>query len=313
MEVRAVRLGFFLPHIGPAAGPDAIGTVARRAEEIGYDSVWVTDRLLYPLEPQVPYVATPDGSLPDVYRTVIDPLATLAYVAGQTSRIAIGTSVLVLPLYTLTLLARTLTGIDVLSNGRLRVGFGIGWSPDEYDAAGVPWKERGSRADESLEALKAIWTTDPTEFSGAHFRIPRSVIGPRPVQKPHPPIYMAAYTPAAMARVARFADAWMPVGIPPEGMTAMLAQIRSIARDAGRGGDAIELVVRANLHITDQPIEGDRFLFAGTLEQIGQDLAIVRDAGAAEITFDITFTEGARSADDFVARAEEIWRLAQSV
>ena len=307
-----MRLGYFLPQMGPAAGPDALTAVARRAEEIGYDSLWVTERLLFPLAPQVPYVASPDGSLPDVYRTVIDPLSALTYVAAQTSRIAVGTSVLNLPWYNPTLLARALTGIDVLSKGRLRVGFGIGWSPDEYEAAGVPWKERGRRADENLEALKAIWTTDEVEVAGGHFRIPRSIIGPKPVQTPHPPIFMAAYTPAAMARVARFADGWMPVGVPLEGMTGMLAQIRSWARDAGRDGDAIELIVRANLHITDQPIDGDRFIFTGTLEQIAEDVAASRDAGAAELTFDITFDPGARTVDDFLARADDLWSLAQS-
>jgi probable F420-dependent oxidoreductase len=307
-----VRLGYFLPQMGPAAGPDALTAVARRAEEIGYDSLWVTERLLFPLEPQEPY-PSPDGVLPDVYRTVIDPLSTLAFVAAQTSRIAVGTSVLNLPWYNPTLLARALTGIDVLSKGRLRVGFGMGWSPDEYEAVGTPWKERGRRADENLEALKAIWTTDPVEAAGGHFRIPRSIIGPKPVQKPHPPIYMAAYTPAAMARVARFADGWMPVGVPLEGMTGMLAQIRSVARDADRDGDAIELIVRGNLHITDQPIESDRFIFTGTLEQIAEDVAASRDAGAAELTLDITFSPDARTADDFLTRADDLWRLAQSI
>jgi probable F420-dependent oxidoreductase len=310
-EVCGVRLGYFLPHIGPAASPEAVTAVARRAEEIGYDSVWATDRLLFPLEPQVPYVATPDGSLPDVYRTVIDPIASLLYVAGQTSRIGLGTSVLIVPWYNPTLLARQLTALDVLSNGRLKVGFGLGWSPDEYESAGVPFSERGRRADENLAALKAIWSDDPVEFAGEHVRIPRSVIGPKPVQKPHPPIYMAAYTPAAMARVARYADAWMPVGVPLEGMKGMLAQIQADARDAGRNPDAIELVVRGNVHITDQPIEADRFIFTGTLEQIGEDIAASRDAGASEVTLDVTFTPGAETADDYLRLADDLWRVAQ--
>jgi probable F420-dependent oxidoreductase len=243
---------------------------------------------------------------------VIDPLSALSYVAAQTSRIAVGTSVLNVPWYNPTLLARALTGIDVLSKGRLRVGLGMGWSVDEYEAAGVPWKERGRRADDNLRALKAIWTTDPVEVEGGHFRIPRSIIGPKPVQKPHPPIYMAAYTPAAMARVARFADGWMPVGVPLEGVTGMLAQIRSQARDAGRDPDAIELIVRANLHTTDQPIEKDRFVFTGTLEQIAEDVAATRDMGAAELTFDVTFDPGASTADDFLAFADDLWKLVQN-
>ena len=305
-----MRLGYFLPHIGPAAGPDAVTAVARRAEEIGYDSVWVTERLLFPLEPQVPYLATPDGSLPDAYRTVIDPLASLLYVAGQTSRIALGTSVLNLPWYNPTLLARQLTAVDVLSSGRLRVGFGMGWSPDEYEAVGVPFGERGRRADDNLEALKAIWTEDPVEVAGGHFRIPPSIIGPKPVQKPHPPIYMAAYTPPALARVARHADAWMPVGVPFEGMRGMLAQIKADARELGRDADAIELIVRGNVHITDRPIEADRFIFTGTLEQIGEDIAASRAAGASEVTLDVTFSPGVETAAGYLRLADDLWRVA---
>ena len=129
-----------------------------------------------------------------------------------------------------------------------------------------------------------------------------------------PPPYIAACAPAArLARVARFADAWMPVGVPVEGMSSTIAQIRSLARDAGRDGDAIELIVRANVHITDQPIESDRFMFTGTLEQIAEDVAASRDdLGAAELTVDITFSPDARTADDFLARADDFWGLVQS-
>ena len=129
-----------------------------------------------------------DGSLPVKYKNVLDPLETLTFAAAHTRRIALGTSVLNLPWYNPVLLACRLTTVDVLSAGRLRVGFGIGWSPDEYEAAGVTWEERGKRADELLQALKRIWTTDPVEFHGRYYRIPESVIGPKPVQKPHPPI-----------------------------------------------------------------------------------------------------------------------------
>jgi probable F420-dependent oxidoreductase len=306
-----VRLGYFLPQMGPAVGPDALVAVARRAEEIGWDSLWVTERLLFPLEPKTPY-PSPDGVLPDVYRTVIDPLSALTYVAGHTSRIALGTSILNVPWYNATLLARSLTALDVLSKGRLRVGFGTGWSLDEYEAVGVPWTERGGRADENIEALMAIWTPDPVAFEGEHFRISPSVIGPKPVQAPRPPIYMAAYTEAAMARVVRFADGWMPVGVPLEGIEGMFAQIRSMATDAGRDAEALELIVRGNLHITEQPIDADRFIFTGTLEQIGEDVAAVRAAGAAEMIMDFTFPPDARTVDDFLARADDLWRLAQA-
>ncbi len=307
-----MRLGYFLPQMGPAAGPDALTAVATRAEEIGYDSLWVTERSLFPIEPAVPYVASADGSLPDVYRTVLDPLTALAYVAGQTSRITVGTSVLNLPWYNPLLLARSLTAIDVVSKGRLKVGFGMGWSPDEYAAAGADWHRRGKVADENLEALLAIWTTDPVSYESPDFTIPASVIGPKPVQSPHPPIYMAAYTEPAMARVARFADGWMPVGVPIDGMTAMLQGIRQMAEGHGRDPNGIELIVRANLWVTDAPLGDDRFIFTGSMDQIRADVAASRAAGAAELTFDVTFDPAATTVDDFLAGLDTWWEVGQA-
>src|SRR5215831_6950665 len=171
-----MRLGFGLPQAGQAAGPDAVSKVARRAEQLGFSSLWVFDRFLYPIKPQVPYPAG-DGSLPDLYKKVLAPLETLTFAAARTGHIAVGTSVLNLPWYNPALLARRLTTLDVLSGGRLRAGFGIGWMPDEYDAAGVPWKERGKRADEALTTLKAVWTSDTVEIEGAGFKIPKSHFG----------------------------------------------------------------------------------------------------------------------------------------
>jgi probable F420-dependent oxidoreductase len=304
--VTHVRLGYFLPQLGPAAGPDALTDVARRAEELGYDSLWVTERTLYPVEPSVPYVASADGSLPDAFRQVLDPVATLAFVAAATDRITVGPSVLNLPWYNPTLLARSLTTVDVVSKGRLRVGFGMGWSPDEYEAAGASWHRRGKRADENLEALIAIWTTDPVEYEGEAFNIPKSFIGPKPVQKPHPPIYMAAYTEAAMNRVARFANGWMPVGVPLAGMEAMLANIRETAAAHGRDGDAIELIVRANIHLSEQPLGDDRFIFSGTPDQIRADVEACREVGAAEVDFDISFDPATRTPDDYL-RGLDTW------
>src|SRR5262245_55327176 len=129
-----MRLGFALPQMGSIAGPDPISKVARRAEELGYSSLWVLDRLLYPVNPRVPYPIG-DGSLPQRYKRVLDPVQILTFAAARTEKIGVGTSILNLPWYNPVLLARTLATLDVLSNGRLRVGFGIGWSPDEYDAA----------------------------------------------------------------------------------------------------------------------------------------------------------------------------------
>src|SRR5262244_1327408 len=306
-----MRLGFALPQIGPVAGPDALVTVAQRAEALGFDSLWVLDRMLYPVNPRTPYPAAREGVLPDLYKRVLDPLETLTFVAAHTRRIALGTSVLNLPWYPPVLLARRLTTLDVLSGGRLRVGFGMGWSLDEYEAAGAPWPERGKRADEIIAALKTIWTTDPVEFQGNYYRIPKSFIGPKPVQKPHPPMYMAAFAPAAMKRVALEANGWFPVGIPLSGVGPMFEGIKGMAKDAGRDPSALTLIVRANVEIHNTPIEKERGDFTGTLEQIADDVKTTQKLGAAEIVFDPQFSPGVETARDIIARMEDLWRVAK--
>ena len=306
-----IRFGFALPQVGSAVGPEPLVTIAKRAEDLGFDSLWVLDRILWPVNPRAPYPIG-DGSLPVKYKSVLDPLETLTFAAAHTRRIALGTSVLNLPWYTPVLLARRLTTLDILSVGRLKVGFGIGWSPDEYEAAGVAWQERGKRADELIQALKKIWTTDPVEFQGKYYRIPKSVIGPKPVQKPHPPIYMAAFTPSAMKRVAVEANSWFPVGIPLSGVGPMFEGIKAMVKEAGRDPAALELIVRANVEIHNSPIQKDRVDFSGTLEQIAGDVKTTQNLGAAEIVFDAQFSPGVERANDVVSRMEQIWRMVKS-
>src|SRR6266568_2511091 len=213
-----MKLGFNLPQVGPAVGRDAIIAVAKRAEELGYDSLWVTERVLWPLEPQTGYGGRADGAIPTPYQTVLDPIESLTFAAAYTSRVSLGTSVLVFGYYNPVLLARRLTTLDIFSNGRLKVGFGQGWSKDEFDAAGRSMKDRAEVADEFLEVLHAIWTQDPVEYKGKHFQIPKSIINPKPVQKPHPPIYLAAFSPRALKRIATLGDGWNPVAIPADAM-----------------------------------------------------------------------------------------------
>ena len=305
-----MRFGFALPQIGSLVGPEALVTVAKRAEDLGFDSLWVLDRILWPVDPRAPYPIG-DCSLPLQYKNVLDPVETLTFAAAHTSRILLATGVLNLPWYNPVLLARRLTTLDVLSRGRLRVGFGIGWSPDEYEAAGAPWQDRGKRADESIEVLKKIWTTDPVEFQGKHYRIAKSFIGPKPVQKPHPPIYMAAFTPSAMKRVAAEAHAWLPVGIPLTGIGAMFEAIKNMAKEAGRDPSALELIVTAGVEIHKRPIEKERIEFTGSVEQIGEDFATARKVGAAEIAIYAQFLAPDETAEDLIARMEDLWRVAK--
>lgn len=304
-----MRIGFELPNIGPAASPESIVGVAQRAEALGYDSLWVIERLLFPVQPQTPYVATADGSLPEAYKISLGPLETLTFAAAHTSRIALGTSVLDIPFYNPVLLARSLSALDVLSGGRLRVGLGLGWSKDEYDAVGAEMKARGRRASEFIRVLKAVWTSDPVEFHGEFYHLPKSFIQPKPVQKPHPPIYLAAFSPAGLKRAATLANGWFPVGIPVDGMRQMISGLKDMARQAGRNPDELEVVVRANLMVTDQPLGDQRWIFAGSVNEIKADIAATRDLGVAEVVFDPTFSPDGASLAGFLSRMEQIRQL----
>jgi probable F420-dependent oxidoreductase len=304
-----MRVGFSLPNIGPVATTSTVVQVAKRAEALGYDSLWVVDRLLYAVNPQTPYPATPDGSWPEVYKYALDPLETLTFAAAHTSRIGLGTSILDIPYYNPVMLARQLTTLDVLSGGRLRVGFGVGYFKDEFDAVGASLRDRGKRADEFLQVLKLIWTTNPVEFHGNFFHVPRSFISPKPVQKPHPPIYLAAFTPPALKRAATMANGWNPVVIPVEGMAQMIGQLREMAKAAGRNPAELEVIVRGNIIITAQPLGKDRWIFTGSPEQIKTDIDQVRALGANEVFFDPAFSPDGESEKAILACMERMRRL----
>jgi probable F420-dependent oxidoreductase len=295
-----MRLGFNIPQLGRAASGEAMVKVARHAEGLGFDTVWVTERVLYPINPRTPYGATPDGSLPEGYKIVFDPIEALTWVAAQTSRIRLGTSVLDIPFYNPVMLARRLSTLDVLSGGRLTVGLGLGWSEDEYEATGAATKAKGKRADEFLQVLHAIWKGDPVEFHGQYYNVAKSIVNPKPVQKPHPPIYLAAFSPGAFSRIARLADGWNPVGMPVAAMRGMWENIRNMAKEAGRNPDDLNMIVRCNLNITQDPAPEGRWMFSGSLDQIRGDIAALRELNPQEIFFDPSFSPGVNTADDFI-------------
>ena len=300
-----MKLGFALPNVGPVATAEAVSKVAQRAEALGYHSLWTIERILWPVNPQVPYPVTPDGKLPEPYKHVLDPLDALTFAAAQTKKITLGTSVLDIPYYNPVLLARRLSTIDFLSNGRVRVGLGLGWSKDEMDATGADMKTRGARADEFLQVLKAIWTTNPAEFHGKFFQVPKSYIYPKPVQKPHPPIYLAAFAPPALKRLATMADGWNPVAIPAAAMAQMFDQIKQMAKQAGRDPSTISMVVRANLELSDTPLGENRMIFSGTMQQVTEDVKACASIGASEVFFDPTFTRGGQSLDTWLSLLEK--------
>ncbi len=304
-----MRVGFAIGNIGPIGTAANLIRIAQRAEALAYDSLWAVERLLWPVKPQSPYPATQDGSLPEEYKYALDPLEAMTFVAAQTKKIALGTSVLDMPYYNPVMLARRISTLDVLSGGRVRLGLGLGWSKDEHDALGVEMKHRGARADEFLQVLKAIWTTDPAAFQGKFYTLAKSHIYPKPAQKPHPPIYMAAYVPAALQRVARYGDGWNPVGIPVDSMKQMYDGLKGMAKEAGRDPGTLALIVRANVEIREAPRPKDGMIFTGTMEQITEDIEGCKRIGADEIFFDPTFGPGAQQVDRWLALMEQLRRL----
>ena len=279
-----MRFGCVLPTLGALGGPDALVRTAQRAEALDYHSAWVADRLLYPLAPRTPYPATPDGSLPEYFKRCMDPVEGLTFAAAHTRRITLGTSVLNMPFYNPVILARRLATLDLLSAGRLRVGLGQAWSADELEAVGADPKARASRADEFIRVLKAMWGPDPVEFQGQHFRVARSIVGLKPVQRPHPPIYLAGFVAPALRRAASIADGWIPSTLPLAAITQMLPRLQAFAREAGRDPARLEVVYMAGSQITSAPLdEAKRGALSGSAAQVRADVARLRDAGVTEV------------------------------
>jgi probable F420-dependent oxidoreductase len=242
-------LGFAVPQFGAAAHDD-VARFASTAEQLGADSLWVGDRLLAAVNPTVGYAG--GDTIPEQFRASLDPFIALTVAAMATSRVRLGSSVFVAPWYPPAQLARQLTSIDVVSNGRLLPGFGIGWSPDEYQAAGAPFARRGAQLDELLDALEALWTASPAEHQGTRWSIPQSWIDLKPVQRPRPPIYLGAFTPPGLKRVGTRADGWMagvqvPGGVHLEALNWQRGVIDEAARAAGRDPSAIGTYVRINV------------------------------------------------------------------
>lgn len=287
-----MKLGIALPQSMPPYGPEILARVAQRAEALGYHSLWIGERVVYPIHPQSPYPGTPDGSLPEFFLNMGDGLDLLTFVAAHTKTIRLGTSVIVAPLHNPVLLGRRLATIDQLSNGRLIVGLGVGWSKDEFDTAGVPFAQRGARMEEFLQVLNAVWTQDTVEYHGRYYQVPAAKIGPKPVQKPRPPIYLAAFAPKAMDRLVRFADGWNPAGISSvEQLGTIIQLLQSKAKEAGRRPEEIQVVLRSFPQIKSQSrAPAERGLLNGAIDEIAGDVRRLEAIGVSEIFYDLNYS-----------------------
>lgn len=265
--------------------------MARRAEDLGYASAWVFQRLFYPVAPRNEYYGSP-GAWPEAFRSALDPVVALAWAAAHTRTLRLGVSVLVMPFYQPLVLAKQLATLDVMASGRLDVGVGIGWSVDEFEAAGVPADRRGARADEFLKVLAAAWGDDPVEFAGEFYRIPRAYVRPKPVQRPRPPLLVGGYSEAVLRRAATLADGYTGGNIPLADLEGVVARVRSAARAAGRNPDGFPIVCRGSFRLTAEPLGAGRRALWGSADEIRDDVARYAAAGVTELFLDPNFQPG---------------------
>ncbi|MFE7577191.1 TIGR03619 family F420-dependent LLM class oxidoreductase [Streptomyces sp. NPDC057521] len=280
-----MKLGLALPTFGPDAHPDGILRVCRTAEEMGYDSLWTGDRVLAPLSPVAPYPSG-DGQMPRAYENHMDPLVALTFAASHTTRVQLGTSTLNGLWQPPIMLARSLTTLDRLSRGRLVVGLGLGWMPDEYTAVSVPWKGRGARLDETLQILRDYWANDVFSHEGELFTIPETVVGLKPSQQPAPPVLLAAFTPSGLRRIGRRLDGWLPVAMPLPQLLGMWDVILKEAAGADRDPSTLRMALRVNPKLTETTTDAERMPLAGTLGQYIDYARSAAEAGVHELFLD---------------------------
>ena len=276
-----MRLGVHLPQYGRAAGPATIRRAAVQAEELGFDDVWVSDHLAVPA----------DATYPPAF--LYEPVVTLTWAAAATTRVGLGTSVLVLPYRHPLHLAKELASLDLLSGGRLVVGAAAGWLEGEFDALGVPFAERGARTDEAIDALRACWEgPDPVAFDGPTVRLDTMRVQPRPGR--HIPIWVGGASPPALRRAAARGDGWHGTFLDPARLRPVLAELRRLRPDPaftrslrlawdGLAGDAAamrsdaEQLVAAGLdHLLVTPAQRDEASWLRSVEVLWETLSPLR-------------------------------------
>ncbi len=249
-----------------------------RAEELGFDGVFIPDHV----------VAMP-ATVEHYGPSWPDPLALLTYLAGKTTNIRLGTSVIVLPYRNPLAVAKAAATVDQVSGGRFIFGVGVGWDEVEFKVLNIPFRERGRIADEYLAIIKTVWTSETADFHGRYFSFEKVGFAPRPVQQPHPPVWVACspfnVTRASVRRVVTAGDAWHPLGLNREQMKFGVELMRTEAERLGRTPPAFR--PRNLLNLSDGAAGADRALFEGSPDQVAADVDFVRGLGADYITFDL--------------------------
>ena len=286
--------GFRIPTRGPFANPADLATMARRGEELGFSILCVSDHVVIPNTIKSRYPYSEGGEFTGTGEC-LDQLTLLSFLAGVTSKARLLSSVMVLPHRPPVLTAKMLATVDVLSAGRLIVGCGVGWMKEEFEVLGAPpHGERGDVGNEYIRAFKELWTSDDPSFEGKYSRFSDVTFLPKPVQKPHPPIWIGGESAPALRRAALLGDGWYPIGNNPRyplGTVAQLsdrlARLRHYAEDAGRDPSAIEITYSAPRYDDRQELtlaDGSRATFTGTPEQVAGDIRAFDGLGVRHMT-----------------------------
>ncbi len=285
-----MRYAVKLPQVGTNLNGRDILRFAQGAERLGFDILSVGDHVVFPehITSAYPYATTgrhPSESAPNY----VEAMTLLSYVAGATSTIKLLTGVLIVPYRHPVLVAKMIASLDYLTQGRVIFGIGVGWMKEEFDVLGFPYEHRGALTDEMVEIYKTLWTRERPAFKGRFFQFDELRFSPKPVQKPHPPIWIGGNTRVAMRRAARGAQGWFPVHMSSDEMRPMIQELRAMTVEAGRKPEEIEVCLGSSLEFADRPVTPDiaRRLFGdGHAQKMVAELRALADMGVGAVHFD---------------------------
>jgi probable F420-dependent oxidoreductase len=286
-----MRFGFGIPNAGTVRGPDVIRFV-QRAEALGYESIWTGDHLVLPTGGTTQYPYTADGTFPLASsENFFEPFTLLGYVAAVTSTVKIGTTVIIVPYRNPIVQAKMLACLDVLSGGRLICGVGVGWLEKEFQVLQASYQDRGPVTDEYLQIFKLLWTEEHPVFKGRFYEFDGIAFNPKPLQKPHPPIWVGGHSRAAIRRAVRFGDAWHPTRQTPDFVAQHLPYLREEAERVGRDPRELTISLKRGLHFTDiglsnEVLRRSEGSLIGTTQQVIDDARRCQDIGIDQLSYD---------------------------
>ena len=272
-----MKFGVTLPNNWGLERAQDVIDMATRAEEAEFHSVWVSHHVLH-----VGFVLERLGNRP-----YYDPMTVLTYVAAVTTKVRLGTSVLVLPYLNPIVLAKALATLDVLSGGRLTLGLGVGALRPESDALGATFTRRGAYTEEGIKIMKTLWTHEAPSFDGRFYRFSGVKFSPKPLQKPHPPIWIGGNSDAALRRAARLAQGWHPSGLSPAELASRVDYLRAEAEAVGRALSDITLSVRLELDVLPSPEAEQKGPMIGTPDQLLRSIEAYANIGVQEMVLSV--------------------------